>query len=74
MTHRIVIIEQKKDNASSKYFGVSFIKREKKYRACISKDKKSYHLGSFTDEIESARTYNIKAVELYGKYANLNII
>jgi len=41
-----------------------------KYRVKIS----CYHLGTFAKEQDAALTYNKKAVELYGEFANLNVI
>jgi hypothetical protein len=64
----------KKPNASSKYLGVSFNKSRNKFYASIRKDDKTYNLGSFENEIAAALAYNFKATELYGEFANLNII
>ena len=33
---------------------------------------KVYYLGEFQNEIEAAKAYNIKAIELYGKNAKIN--
>lgn len=63
---------RKKPNCSSKYIGVSIIKN--KYRAQIRKDQKYIVLGTFDLELDAAKAYNIKALELFGKFANLNII
>jgi len=57
---------------SSKYKGVSWDKGRKKWMAKITKDKKSYYLGYFTDEVNAAKTYNEAAKELFGEYAYLN--
>lgn len=62
----------KKPNCSSKYFGVSFNKSRNKFRASIRKNGQTYHIGNFTNEIDAAKAYNDKAIELYGDYANLN--
>ncbi len=64
----------KKIGSSSKYLGVNFHKRTNKWRARIIKSKKEYSLGYFMTEIEAAKAYNDKAIELYGNEANLNII
>jgi hypothetical protein len=63
----------KSKNASSKYFGVSFYKREKKWNAEITCKGIKYRLGVFKDEIDAAKAYNKKAIELYKENANLNI-
>jgi hypothetical protein len=65
--------KKKRSNATSKYFGVSFLNNLKKWEARITKDGKKYHLGYFEDETDAARAYNVKAAELFGKFANLNI-
>jgi hypothetical protein len=64
----------KMKNTSSKYFGVSFRKDTNKWSAKIKKDYKEYRLGCFINEIDAAIAYNKKAIELYGKFANINII
>jgi hypothetical protein len=64
---------KKSINSSSKYYGVNLFKKNNKWRARIIKDKKEYSLGYFINEIDAAKAYNIKAVELYGDQANLNI-
>jgi len=63
------------DNQSSKYRGVSFNKEKKRFQAYISYKKKTYKLGYFNNEIEAAKAYNDKALELHGKdYKHFNII
>lgn len=57
---------------SSGYRGVCWFKGTGKWRAYIMCDGKRFHLGYFEDKDEAARTYDAKAVELYGKYAYLN--
>jgi len=59
-------------NSSSKYKGVCWSKREKKWTASIQFNKKAYHLGYFTDEIKAAKAYDKKAKELHGQFACLN--
>ncbi len=63
---------KKRLGCSSKYKGVS--KRNNIYLAYICKDKIQYQLGSFKTEEAAALAYNIKASELYGPNAKLNII
>jgi hypothetical protein len=65
----------KKENASSKYKGVTYFKRDKNWLVQITKDNTYYYGGYYKTEEEAAIAYNIKAIEIYGKeYANLNII
>lgn len=65
--------KSKSENALSKYFGVTFDKTRNKYRAAITKNGQHYSIGYSDSEIEAAEKYNKKAIELYGKYANLNV-
>jgi hypothetical protein len=62
----------KNKNASSKYFGVSFSKRDKIWISKITY-KGEDHIGTFKDEIDAAKAYNKKAIFYYKENANLNI-
>lgn len=64
----------KQGNTSSKYKGVSWINAFGKWQTKITLHDKSIHIGLFTDEIEAAKAYNTKAVELFGEFAYLNEI
>jgi group I intron endonuclease len=61
-------------NTSSSYIGVSYRKDCKKWAADIGFERKRIHIGVFETENDAARAYNIKALELYGENAILNII
>jgi hypothetical protein len=58
----------------SKYKGVSFHIRLKKWVATININKKQKHIGSFETEIEAAQKYNEYAKIHHGEFANLNKI
>jgi group I intron endonuclease len=54
----------KKKNTSSKFFGVSFSKQSKKWRALYVLNKKQKQIGSFDTELEAANEYNKIVIEL----------
>lgn len=64
--------------ATSKYKGVrkrSALKDSARcWTAAVKKGDRRYHVGSFMTEIEAAKAYNQKALELFGEFAKLNII
>ncbi len=59
-------------NGSSKYKGVRWSKRDKKFRAGITCNRKSYHLGMFESEIDAAKAYDNAAKKVFGEFAYLN--
>jgi len=59
-------------NTSSKYKGVSWHKKTKKWVAHITVNKKLLSLGYFKDEHNAARAYNNAAISHFGEYAYLN--
>jgi hypothetical protein len=56
----------------SKYKGVTWNKRRKKFIAAISLGGKKQYLGAFDSEIDAAKAYDKKARELFGEFAYLN--
>jgi hypothetical protein len=64
--------KKKSINATSKYYGVHYITKTRKWGASIKKYYIRYNIGKFNNEIDAAKAYNIKAVELYGDFANIN--
>lgn len=65
---------RKNENSSSVYKGVCFFNRDKKWLAQIQVNGKPIRLGCFASEVEAAKAYNNKAIELFCEFANLNII
>jgi hypothetical protein len=65
---------KKLTKTTSVYHGVSFDKQREKYVAQVAKDGINYWLGRFKNELDAARAYNEKAIELYEEYAKLNKI
>lgn len=61
-------------SSSSKYKGVCWHKRKKKWSAEIMKNSKHYHIGYFNTEEKAAEAYNKAAIKLFEEFANLNII
>jgi hypothetical protein len=59
-------------NCRSRYKGISWHKRQKKWAVRIGKRGKGIHLGSFDDQIEAAVAYDRKAEKLFGEFAYLN--
>jgi hypothetical protein len=55
----------------SKYLGV-YLDKGKYWRSQIYYNGKRYAVGSFLTEVEAARAYDLKAIELKGEFANLN--
>jgi hypothetical protein len=57
---------------TSKYKGVRWQKRSKKWAAQIQYNHKIIHLGYFFDETTAARAYDFAALKYFGGFANLN--
>jgi hypothetical protein len=57
---------------SSKYKGVTWSKRDKKWIAQIMVNYKNIRLGSFVIEEDAARAYDKAAIQHFGEYARLN--
>ena len=59
---------------SSKYKGVYWDKSRSKWCSRITFNYINIHIGRFDDERDAAKSYNKKALELFGEFCNLNII
>ena len=58
--------------SSSIYKGVHWCNFHKKFRARITHNGERLHLGYFDSEIDAAKAYDKKALELFGEFAYLN--
>ncbi len=59
-------------SSSSKFTGVSWDKKCKKWRVRIHHKNKQIEIGLFTDEIEAAKAYDRAAIKYRGQFARLN--
>ena len=58
--------------SSSKYLGVSWNKRDKRWCAAIRTSGLLIHLGNFNREIDAAYAYNAACLKYHGRYGNPN--
>lgn len=68
-------LRRKKLGATSKFRGVCWVKRTKKWHAQIRVDKTNpvpIHLGYFDSEIEAAKVYDAAAKKYFGVFASCN--
>ena len=57
---------------TSKFKGVSWHKRIKKWTCQIKSSQRQRHIGYFDNEIEAAKAYDRAAIELFGEFARPN--
>jgi len=69
---RSVASRQRKTSSKVGYTGV--YKENNRYRAVISINRKSVHIGMFATAEEAAMAYNKKSKELYGEDGKINVI
>lgn len=63
---------RKREGRSSRFKGVYWLARNKKWRAKITSEGKAWSLGCFDEEIAAARAYDEAARKLFGEHAWLN--
>lgn len=64
----------RQNSRTSAYKGVFRCTHNGRFRAAITLNRKRIYLGYFDDEVDAARAYNAKALELFGSFAYLNPI
>ncbi len=64
--------QQARAGCTSKFKGVCWHKKDRKWQARITCNGNRMHLGSLDNEIDGAVTYDDKAIELFGEFAYLN--
>lgn len=65
-------VRKTKNKTSSKYKGVTFFKRDKKWQAKIQVDGRTIHLGYFVQEIDAAVAYDNAAKKYFKTFAKTN--
>ena len=74
MKERQRILPKSRNHGTSLYKGVSFFKKNKKWRAGIRVNGTSIHLGFFDNEASAAEAYNKAAKEHFGENTYQNQI
>ncbi len=59
-------------NSTSKYIGVSYNKRSKKWNSCIRINDLIKKIGLFENEIEAAKARDLATKKYFGEFGNLN--
>lgn len=69
---RAIASRKRKSSSKAGYTGV--YKENNRFRAVISKDRRSIHIGMYATAEEAALAYNKKSLELFGKGGKLNVL
>lgn len=64
--------QRKRPNLSSRFKGVNWDNKNKKWRARIKHNQRTYFLGRFKTEENAATAYNFAADEKFGEFALFN--
>lgn len=72
-SHNLINAAKFRSGVTSKYKGVSWDKKSRKWAVNISINKKQTYLGIFENEDDAARAYDAAAREHYGDVARLNL-
>jgi len=74
LVYRSRSVASRKRKTSSKVGYTGVYKENNRYRAVISVNRKSIHIGMFATAEEAALAYNKKSRELYGEDGKINVI
>ena len=74
LEYRSRSVASRKRRSSSKIGYTGVYKENNRYRAVISVNRRSVHIGMFATAEEAALAYNKKSLELYGKLGKINKI
>ncbi|THH40069.1 Pathogenesis-related transcriptional factor and ERF protein [Neolewinella litorea] len=72
LEYRSRSVASRKRRSSSKIGYTGVYKENNRYRAVISVNRRSVHIGMFSTAEEAALAYNEKSLELYGKLGKIN--
>lgn len=72
MSERQKMLPKSRNHGTSKYKGVSYVKKGKKWRAQIEVDHQCINLGIFKNEVAAALAYNDAAKKYFGNLAYQN--